>query len=61
MSDADHNDFELRRLRHKPTDPEAIAREIVRLHANGMSTESIARALEADEVWVIQIVAREVL
>ena len=50
MSDADHNDFELRRLRHKPTDPEAIAREIVRLHANGMSTESIARALEADEV-----------
>jgi hypothetical protein len=61
MSEPDHTDFELRRLRHKPSDPEAIAREIIRLHKNGMSTESIARCLAADEVWVIQIVAKEAL
>ncbi len=54
-------DYEARAQMHRPTNPDDIRREVLRMHRDGLRPRDIASCLRMNDHDVVQIIAREML
>jgi DNA-binding NarL/FixJ family response regulator len=55
------SDYNARASQHRPSDPAALATEIRRMHADGLTSRDIAEALRLSHAQVIMILYGEPL